>query len=105
MSNPNPSPSTRFKPGVSGCPGGKPKGVKHKYAFLAMKEAIEEFHEQHGVTYWQATITLAMKHAQAGNVTLLCKVLDKFVPTMVDVSVEEDAPESLPFMVLGPNAN
>jgi HEAT repeat protein len=30
MANKNPSPATRFKPGVSGNPGGRPKGIAAK---------------------------------------------------------------------------
>jgi len=47
MSNPNPSPETRFKPGQSGNPGGRPKDSLKAYLrekFIAMTdEEKEEF--------------------------------------------------------------
>lgn len=93
----------RFKKGVSGNPKGQVKGFK-RVAYNEMRDAIESFQEEHGVSYWKAATTIAMKHAQAGNVTLLCKIIDKFIPTKIEVS-EEDAPDTLPFMVMGPHAN
>lgn len=48
MANKNPSPATRFKPGVSGNPGGRPKGVAAKArehtgrAIEVLVEALED---------------------------------------------------------------
>ena len=42
MSNPNPSPENQFKPGQSGNPGGRPKGLKNydqeKFAKMSNEE-------------------------------------------------------------------
>ena len=73
----------RFPKGVSGNPNGAPKGQR-KTALLEIEEAIEEFRETHGVSYWKAATMIAMKQAKEdGNTTLLGKILDKFVPSKV----------------------
>lgn len=46
MGNPNPSPETRFKPGVSGNPEGKPKGTLSLTNML--REALAEIPEGKG---------------------------------------------------------
>lgn len=91
----------RFLPGVSGNPKGPGKGYR-KIAYKEMEDAINAFQEEHGVSYWKAAVLLSMKLAQQGNTTLLCKVLDKFVPSKVEVT-ETDAMDQLPFVVRGPS--
>ncbi len=89
-----------FLPGVSGNPKGPGKGYR-KIAYKEMEDAINAFQEEHGVSYWKAAVLLSIKLAQAGNTTLLCKVLDKFIPSKVEVT-ETDAMDQLPFVVRGP---
>lgn len=110
--NPIPSPEKppivrdalgRFPKGVSGCPQGPGKGY-HKAPFKEMQEAVEEFKNEHGMSYWKAATIIAMKLAKRGNTTLLCKILDKFIPTKMEHTIEE-VPEVLPFVIRGPNAN
>jgi hypothetical protein len=93
----------RFPKGVSGHPQGPTKGYR-KAPYKEMDDAIAEYQAEHGTSYWKTATILALSLAQSGNVTLLCKILDKFVPTKIEVS-EEDAPDTLPFMVCGPHAN
>ena len=87
----------RFIRGFSGNPGGNPNARKNALGEIA--QAIEDFQKEHGVPYWKAATILAMKLAQNGNVTLLCKIMDKFVPSKVDLQMPEDAPETLPFVI------
>lgn len=93
----------RFLKGISGNPKGPGRGYK-KVAYREMEDAINSFQEEHGVSYWKAAVLLSMKLARQGNTALICKVLDKFVPSKIEV-YEDDAPESLPFIIRGPTSN
>ena len=87
----------QFKKGNSGNPGG---GLHaRKTALGEIAKAIDEFQKEHGVPYWKAATILAMKLAQGGNTTLLCKVMDKFVPSKIEES-EDDIPIKLPIVRL-----
>jgi hypothetical protein len=94
----------RFPKGVSG----NPSGPKPGYKWSAVKElsnAITEYETEHGVSYWKAAAQIAMDQAKLGNTTLLGKIMDKFVPSMIEHIDPDEAPERLPFIVRGPNAN
>lgn len=71
-----------FKPGISGNPGGRPKGSNK--ALLDIQNAITQYEAEHGVSYWTAATLIAMSLAEKGNVSLLGKILDKFVPSQVE---------------------
>jgi hypothetical protein len=74
----------RFPKGVSGNPNGQPKG-KRIHAFLEIEKAIEDFKEKNGMGYWEAATLIAMKLAKEnGNTTLLCKIMDKFIPSIIE---------------------
>lgn len=45
MSNPNPSPETRFKPGVSGNPGGRPKFSLTKLMIRQLEDRPDQVEE------------------------------------------------------------
>ena len=101
MSNPHPSPKGQFKKGQSGNPGGGPKG--RRTALVEMDEAIREFQKEHGINYWKATTILAMKLAREDkNTTLLCKVMDKFLPSKSSISSEDASGNSVPLVVYMP---
>lgn len=93
----------RFPKGVSGNPGGPGKGFR-KPSLVEMEKGIKKFEKLNKKEYWAQIPILAMELAEKGNVTLLLKVIDKFYPSNPDRE-EEETPESLPFMICGPNAN
>jgi hypothetical protein len=93
----------RFLPGVRQNPDGPKPGYRQS-AYKEMDKAIAEYQEEHGCSYWKAAVVMAMQLAQKGNVTLLCKVIDKFCPTKIEIT-DDEAPHRLPFSVRGPNAN
>lgn len=73
----------RFVKGVSGNPGGGPKG--RRTALVEIEQAIEEFKKDHGISYWKAATILAMKLAKEdGNTHLLSKIMDKFIPSKIE---------------------
>ncbi len=72
----------RFVKGASGNPGGGPKGKRT--ALMEIELAVEAYQKANGLSYWQAATTLAMKLAHEGNTSLLCRILDKFVPTKIE---------------------
>ena len=94
----------RFVKWLSGNPNGAPKGQRRS-ALKEIEAAVDEWKERNGKTYWQAAVEIAMKQAKLGNTTLLGKIMDKFVPSMLEHIDPEEAPDRLPFMVRGPNAN
>ena len=94
----------RFPKGVSGNPNGAPKGQRRS-ALKEIEEAVEAYKVQNGKSYWAAATEIAMEQAKLGNTTLLGKILDKFVPSILEHIDPEEAPEQLPFYVRGPSAN
>jgi hypothetical protein len=71
MANPNPSPATRWKPGTSGNPGGKPKGTispatKLRRAF-DREAPIKGKDPGHGITYLDLMIDSIRKQACQGD--------------------------------------
>jgi len=68
----------RFAKGCSGNPGGKPHT-----ALAQIKKAVADYEEKNGVGYWEAATHIAMDLAVKGNVSLLGKILDKFLPTKI----------------------
>lgn len=73
----------RFLPGNNANPGGRPKGCAK--ALRDIEQTIEEFEKEKGISYWKAATLIAMKLADKGNVSLLAKILDKFVGTKVNI--------------------
>lgn len=89
----------RFLKGVSGNPGGNPYARKN--ALTEIAEAVDEFREQNGMSYWKAATLLALKLAKEdGNTTLLCKILDKFVANKIEIELPEEIKQTLPIVKL-----
>ena len=71
---------------------------------LPMEKGINEYEKLYKKKFWAKIPLLAMELAEKGNVTLLLKVIDKFYPSNPDRE-DEETPDTLPFMICGPNAN
>lgn len=71
-------PSTRFPPGVSGNPAGKPKGTRHRATMLA-----QELLDGQAEGLAQKAIELAM----AGDVVALRLCLERLVPPRRDAPI------------------
>lgn len=72
-------PPSRFKPGQSGNPAGRPKGVRNKITM--MKEALEgELRAQMGPSM-AAVLAKAVEMALDGNEQMIKLLVDKTVPT------------------------
>ena len=85
MSNPNPSPQTRFQKGQSGNPAGRPKGARHKVT-IAVKELLEGEAE--------AITRKAIEMAKAGDTVALRLCLDRLTPARKDRPVSSTCPRS-----------
>lgn len=77
MANPNPSPSTRFEPGQSGNPGGKPIGARNRLNAAFLNALAEQF-EENGKDAIRSVATLAPD--------VFVRVLAGILPKEVEVS-------------------
>jgi len=70
-----PSPSTRFKPGQSGNPRGRPR----KSVFIAnlLQEIGDEEHEYSGMTKAEALCRMLYQMAMAGNLKAINMIFDR----------------------------
>ena len=88
MANPNPSPSTRFKPGVSPNPGGKPIGARNRLQGDFLRVLVDDF-EKHG----RQAIEKARKDDPLGYVRVIAALMPKELETRqspyADVTDEE----------------
>lgn len=88
-----------FLKGVSGNPGGNPNA--RRTAINEIAAAIEAYRDENGKTYWEAATEIAMKLAKEdGNVSLLCKIMDKFIPTKIESQEENSVEKILPIVKL-----
>jgi hypothetical protein len=71
MANPNPSPETRFKPGESGNPGGRPAGVGELKALVA--ENAKADWEIHGA----AVLAVLRETDPAAYVRVIAQLIPK----------------------------
>jgi len=75
---------TRFKPGQSGNPSGRPKGARHRTTV-----AIEALLEGEG----EALTRKAIELAKAGDMQALRLCMDRLAPPLRDSPVAFDLPE------------
>jgi hypothetical protein len=74
MANQNPNLSTRFQPGQSGHPGGKPKNARNRLQ-LKFLEALADDFEKHGVK----AIESARKEDPVGYIKAIAQLMPKQV--------------------------
>lgn len=84
-------------------PGGRPKGCAK--ALRDIEETIEEFEREKGISYWKAATLIAMKLADKGNVSLLGKILDKFVGTKVEIDGSLEGSGETKIVIIRPNGD
>lgn len=93
----------RFLPGNNANPGGRPKGCAK--ALRDIEETIEEFEKEKGISYWKAATLIAMRLADKGNVSLLSKILDKFVGTKVDIDAVVEGSGETRIIIIRPDGH
>jgi hypothetical protein len=74
----------RWRPGVSGCPSGPPKGTRHKATRIA--EALIDGQAE-------ALVGKAIQMGLQGDATVLKAVLDRLLPPRRDRPVDLDLPQ------------
>lgn len=77
---------TRFKPGQSGNPGGRPKGVS---LTALLREAMEQPDGE--TTVAQELVNMAIREAKAGNFQFFKEVLDRVDGKVIDKVEIDDA--------------
>ena len=83
--------SGRFLKGVSGNPGGAPRG--RRTALQDLERSVKKYQREHGIPYWEAVGDIAIRLAQEkGNATLLVRVMDKFLPSLEKVEATIERP-------------
>ena len=77
MSNPNPSPNTRFRPGDHPNPGGKPVGSKNRISAKFLADLADDY-EQHGA----AVIVRVREESPATYI----KIIASLIPQQVELT-------------------
>lgn len=80
MSNPNPNPSTRFKPGQSGNPGGMTVGARKKLGDAFLKALSEDF---------EANGKKALETLRQDKPEKYCELVASILPKEANVSIEQ----------------
>ena len=89
----------KFLRGVSGNPGGKPKG-RHD-ALIEIDREIAAFQKREGISFWRAVTRLAYKLAvERGRTELLRTLLDKYLPSKYDVEASSRPVTVMPSLKL-----
>jgi len=81
----------QFKPGVSGNPSGRPKGIRN--AGNLMSEALKTYSEEHGIDAQQEIINRIVSQALEGDTQSQKMIVDRLSPSFKSIMPPVELPK------------